>query len=259
MFQTKTLVAVPVYNEATHVAEVLAAIRRQSKNLLIIDDGSTDGTAEALRLIDCISVIRHDRNLGYGQALIDAFAYACRRRMDWIITMDCDGQHEPEAIPTFLAAIADDDCDIISGSRYLLAGDQAGSPPADRRAINGEITDLLNGKLSLRITDAFCGFKAYRVARLREMHLTEPGYAMPLQLWVEAWRLGLRVREIPIRLIYNDPNRSFGGPLDDPAHRREHYMTVLARALGNAHCAPREHRGTQPGRLCSSCLEPCCP
>ncbi|MHC4651183.1 MAG: glycosyltransferase [Planctomycetota bacterium] len=87
---------------------------------------------------------------------------------DWLITMDCDEQHEPAAIPSFIDAIERGESDVISGSRYLrpspgaAAGDD--SPPEDRRAINATITAELNCRLGLALTDGFCGFKAYRVS-----------------------------------------------------------------------------------------------
>ncbi|NQU74756.1 MAG: glycosyltransferase family 2 protein [Planctomycetes bacterium] len=227
----RTLLTIPVYNEVAHVRDVLGEVRRHVEDILVVDDGSTDGTAAVLAQIGGIRVIRHDRNKGYGQSIIDAFNCAKCCGFDWIITMDCDRQHEPASIPEFLAVIAADDCDIVSGSRYLLDEGDAALPPVDRRRINTEITTLLNHMLGLNITDAFCGFKAYRVSRLVELALTEAGYAMPVQLWVRAMRLGLRIREIPVRLIYNDTSRSFGGHLDDPDYRLRHYFNVLNRTL----------------------------
>ena len=105
--------------------------------------------------------------------------------------------------------------DIVSGSRYLqqFAGDSR--PPADRQRINRQITDELNRRLGLDLTDAFCGFKAYRVSALRTLRLTETGYAMPIELWVQAVAAGLTIIELPVPLIYLDESRSFGGELDD--------------------------------------------
>jgi dolichol-phosphate mannosyltransferase len=93
------------------------------------------------------------------------------------------------------------------------------------------ITKALNEALGLELTDAFCGFKAYRCASIKRLTLNIPGYAMPLQLWVQAVHHDLRIREIPVRLIYNDPNRHFGGMLDDPDARLAHYLQVLAGEL----------------------------
>ncbi|MCA9295643.1 MAG: glycosyltransferase, partial [Phycisphaerales bacterium] len=154
---------------------------------------------------------------------------------DWLITMDCDEQHEPAAIPRFLEAIAANDADVISGSRYLDAASLVDAPPADRRSINRTITAELNCRLGLSITDAFCGFKAYRVAACARMPLNVDGYDFPMQFWVQAVANGLRIKEIPVRLIYNDPKRSFGGPLDIPTTRLNHYRSTMHREL--ARCA----------------------
>ncbi len=230
----RALVAVPVYNEEHYVTKVLQKIRRFATDVLVIDDGSTDNTPKLLAE-QPVEVIRHAFNRGYGQSMIDAFRWSQCYGFDWLITMDCDEQHEPESLPDFYAAMdqADDapQVDIISGSRYLDARTCGDPPPADRRAINQTITRMVNEKLHLDITDAFCGFKAYRVSSLRSLRLSERGYAFPLQFWVQAAAHGLRVSEIPVRLIYNDPNRSFGGPLDNSDHRLEHYLRVFTDEL----------------------------
>ncbi|NQT39034.1 MAG: hypothetical protein HQ581_16165 [Planctomycetes bacterium] len=97
--------------------------------------------------------------------------------------------------------------------------------------MNRLITDELNRTLGLNLTDAFCGFKAYRVSALAEMELTETGYAMPLELWVRAVELGLKIVELPVPLIYLDESRSFGGSLDNVNTRLAVYRGVLRRAL----------------------------
>ncbi|MBP7933199.1 MAG: glycosyltransferase family 2 protein [Phycisphaerae bacterium] len=228
------LVAIPIYNEARSLPRVLEQVRYYAPDILVIDDGSTDETPQLLAAERGIHHIRHVDNRGYGQSLIDAFAFAVERGYDWLITMDCDEQHEAAWIPYFLWSAAADDADIISGSRYLQEMPGNSQPPLDRRAVNQKVTDLLNEILHLGITDAFCGFKAYRVSALRHLNITIPGYAMPLQLWVQAACRDLRIREIPIRLIYNDPNRHFGGALDDPDARLMYYYDVLVHELGGS-------------------------
>ncbi|MGP1308725.1 MAG: glycosyltransferase family 2 protein [Phycisphaerales bacterium] len=222
----RTLVAIPTYNEERYVERVLTETLKHANHVLVVDDGSTDSTPCLLPRFP-VEVIRHATNRGYGRSLQDAFRWAAVDGYDWVITMDCDEQHEPAAIPRFLEAIREDDADVISGSRYLktYTGDDA--PPEQRRAINREVTAELNERLGLNLTDAFCGYKAYRVSALDKIELDVDGYAMPLQFWVRAVAAGLRVREIPVRLIYNDPNRTFGGPLDDPQVRIAHYRKVL--------------------------------
>jgi dolichol-phosphate mannosyltransferase len=225
---TRWLTAIPIYNEARHVAGVLAEVRKTSPDILVIDDGSTDGTAALLDAERDIHRVTHPRNRGYGAAITSAFCHAVRHGYDVLVTMDCDGQHQPDRIPVLLEAIHD--CDIVSGSRYLRDFRQDTPAPTDRRFINATITTEINARYGLDLTDAFCGFKAYRVEALRKLHITEDGWGMPLQLWVQAAKLGLRVKEIGVPRLYLDPNRAFGGVLNDPAERLAYYRGVLARA-----------------------------
>lgn len=233
--RVRLLIAIPVYNERKYVVPVLEKIRRfHGGDILMVDDGSTDGTSEILESIPHIHCLRHSINLGYGQSLIDAFANADRRGYDWVITMDCDEQHEPERIPDFVRAIETDRWDLISGSRYLQAHDNNDLPPTDRRRINATITALVNQELNLNLTDAFCGYKAHRVEAMRRIKLDEPGYAFPMQLWPQVAAANFRITELPVRLIYNDPNRSFGAHLDDANRRLKHYLEVFNEQMRRA-------------------------
>jgi glycosyltransferase involved in cell wall biosynthesis len=242
---------VPVYNEQKYVGPVLDEIKRYHGDILVVDDGSTDGTAEILAARADVHTIRHPVNRGYGQSLIDAFAWADARGYDWVITMDCDEQHEPERIPDFVRAIESDQWDLISGSRYLQNRLDDDLPPTDRRAINAQITSILNDCYRLNLTDAFCGFKAHRISSMRRLKLDIPGYAFPMQLWPQVAQEKLRVTEIPVRLIYNDPTRHFGGMLDDAGNRLRHYLDVLCdeqRRIDAAHPATAHaHRGEPCG------------
>ena len=145
---------------------------------------------------------------------------------DTLVTIDCDGQHQPQRIPEFVAASAS--ADIVSGSRYLKQFEGDSRPPENRRRINQQITEEINHRLGLALTDAFCGFKAYRVDALPRLNITEFGYAMPLQLWVQAARAGFRIVEHPVPLIYLDEKRSFGGSLDDAVRRMAGRLRPLA-------------------------------
>lgn len=224
-------VLMPVYNEARTVDAVLDAVRGHfDGEIVVVDDGSTDETPRVLAKRSDIAVVRLDRNCGYGCALRIGFDVARELRIDRLITMDCDGQHEPGHIPQFLAAL-DNGSDIISGSRYLPGSETTGEAPRHRREINQRITAEVNRATGWDLTDAFCGFKAYKLEALSKLVLTESGYAMPLELWAKAWRAGLRVREIPVERIYCDRDRSFGADLDDPERRFAYYMDVWTRAL----------------------------
>lgn len=225
------LTALPVFNEVNSVSAVLDEVAVYSDDILVIDDGSTDGTLELLQKRKDIILVKHEQNKGYGGALITAFNYAIANQYNVLVTIDCDGQHEPQRIRHFVCESASSGADIVSGSRYLKSFDDNTLPPADRRQINVQITNLLNEKLGYNLTDAFCGFKAYRIDALKKLNLTENGYAMPLELWVQAWCKELSVVEIPVPLIYLDEDRSFGNNLDDASIRLDYYHDVLCRSF----------------------------
>src|SRR5688500_13446808 len=190
------LTALPVYNERRHLTAVLDEVRRYAPQILVVDDGSTDGTSEVLAQFPDIHTVRHERNQGYGAALRTAFDYTLQRGYDALVTIDCDGQHEPRLIPDLVAALfppSGETIHIVSGSRYLKSFDGDSVPPEERRAINVEITRQLNACFGLNLTDTFCGFKAYHPAGLTKFDITELGYAMPLQLWIQAVRHQLKI------------------------------------------------------------------
>lgn len=237
------LTALPVFNEASHVDAVLDEVVRYAADVLVVDDGSTDGTAERLAQRDDVFCVRHPENRGYGAALKTVFDYAVHYRYDVLVTIDCDGQHEPQRIGQLVAACRH--ADIVSGSRYLEPNTAAIQAPAERRRINEIVTRDLNQRLGLTITDAFCGFKAYRVSALAKLAITEPGYAMPLELWVQAVDRGLRIVELPVPLIYLEEKRSFGGSLDDGQKRLEYYSRVLDRAMAETRMDGRPSPASQ--------------
>ncbi len=225
------LTALPVYNEIETVSPVLDLVKRYSSNILVVDDGSTDGTAELLTKRNDIDRVTHSTNRGYGAALRTAFGYASAHNFKYIVTIDCDGQHEPQRIQHFVDVIEKTGADIVSGSRYLESFSADSPPPEQRRAINFQVTRILNERLGFRLSDAFCGFKAYRVESLKSLKLTESGYAMPLELWVQAACQKLSVHEIPVPRIYLDESRSFGGKLDDAQIRMNHYREIMDKAF----------------------------
>jgi dolichol-phosphate mannosyltransferase len=228
----RRLVALPVYNEVRHVNRVLDEVQRYADEILVVDDGSTDGTSAVLESRGDVRVVRHPENRGYGAALLTAFAYAQEHDFELLVTIDCDGQHEPQRIPHFFDACSPQ-VDIVSGSRYLQAFEGDTPPPPERRRINEQVTAELNRRLGLNLTDAFCGFKCYRVDALRRLNISEPGYAMPLEVWVQAAAAGLKIIELPVPLIYLDEKRSFGGMLDDGQTRLEYYHLTLDRAIAS--------------------------
>jgi dolichol-phosphate mannosyltransferase len=228
----RLLTAIPVHNEEKYLEGVLQEVARYADHVLVVDDGSTDRTPELLRRFPRVEVIRHPRNLGYGAGLRTAFRHTVEHGFDALVTLDCDGQHEPCRIPELAARLAD--ADIVSGSRYLQVFDPAQKPPEERRRINVEVTRWLNECLGLNLTDAFCGFKAYRRSAVERFEITDDGYAMPLQVWVQAVQHGMSILEVAVPLIYLDEERAFGGALDNSSYRLNHYRQVLQDALRQA-------------------------
>lgn len=242
------LAALPVYNEANSVDEVLGQVFQYAENVLVVNDGSSDGTRERLESWPKLRVVHHEKNRGYGAALDSAFEYAIEHEFEFLVTLDCDGQHQPQRIPRFVSAC--ENADIVSGSRYLKKYEGDSQPPAQRLFINRQITRQINQRLGLCLTDAFCGFKAYRVSSLRSLKITDFGYAMPLEVWVQASMLGMRIIEVPVPLIYLDLSRSFGGALDEAETRMRYYNECLERSI-----ATMQSRGYQlpHERVCQEC------
>ena len=228
----RILTAIPVYNEEAHLEPVLTEVLRHAEHVLVVDDGSTDRTPELLERFPTIRVLRHEVNRGYGAGLDSAFRYTVAERFDGLVTIDCDGQHEPKRIPEIAAKLAG--ADVVSGSRYLEVFDPTQVPPIERRKINIEVTRWLNECLGLNLTDAFCGFKAYRSSALAKLEVTDFGYAMPLPIWVQMVQHGMKIIEVPVPLIYLDENRAFGGALDDATYRLRHYRQVFDEAIDRA-------------------------
>jgi dolichol-phosphate mannosyltransferase len=228
----RALVAIPVFNEERYLRDVLEQTLPFDVDILAVDDGSTDATPDVLAQFPQISVIRHERNRGYGAALRTAFDFAVSSGYDVVITMDSDRQHLPTLIPAFLEEIQG--ADIVSGSRYLQSFDEDTAAPKGRQRINGLVTDELNASLRLNITDAFCGFKAYRASALARLELTEDGYGMPLEIWVEAACKKMTIKELAVPRVYVDLNRSFGAKLDNERARLAYYQEVIDRAFDRA-------------------------
>src|SRR3954465_923977 len=205
----RLLVAIPVHNEEKYLEDVLREVSRYAQHILVVDDGSTDQTPALLARFPATTVIRHPKTLGYGAGLRSAFNHTLSHGFEGLVTLDCDGQHEPSLIPELASRL--EEADIVSGRPYLRVFDPGQKPPEERRRINVEVTRWLNECLGLHLTDAFCGFKAYRASAVARFEITDDGYAMPLQVWVQAVQHGLSIIEVAVPLIYLDESRAFGG------------------------------------------------
>src|SRR6056297_711935 len=226
----KYLIFIPVFNEEKNVREVLSFLQkyRNISDILVIDDGSVDNTSQILDTIQGITQIKHKRNKGYGFTLIEGFNYAIEHNYPYVITMDSDKQHQPKEVEKFIKMNENRDFDILSGSRYLpVSKNDYSRVPAQRKKVNQRITKKINYLTGYGLTDAFCGFKLYKTRSLKKLNLDEPGYGMPLQLWLQAWKNNLTVKEIPVELIYLDKNKGTVNAYKNIFRRYRYYLEII--------------------------------
>ena len=230
------LLAIPVFNEETSLPGVIEAARAHLggalQEILLINDGSSDNSGA---LIDefCerypeISAEHRKPNQGYGASNIRAMELARRKGHEYLITMDCDRQHNPSDLSRFVDF--DPDVDLVSGSRYLPDSRIIGAAPDDRVAINQRINKKLNRMYGFNLTDSFCGFKRYRIAALQPELLKVTGYAFPMEFWAYCAHNKLSIKEIAVNRIYTTDDRSFGEDLDLKRKRFRYYLQTLAEA-----------------------------
>ena len=191
-------VVVPAYNEAPAIGAVLHELRAVYSNVVVVDDGSTDGTAEVAR-IAAKYVLRHPINCGQGAALQTGIDFALLQGAEFIVTFDADGQHRVEDVVALLSPILSGECDIALGSRFL--GTCVGIPPLRRRMLRLGVlfTRLVNG---VNLTDAHNGLRAFsrRAAQRINLRLDRMAHATEL---IDQIRLsGLPLKEIPVQIRY---------------------------------------------------------
>ena len=236
----ETSVVIPAFNEANSLVELLdrcaRTMNKRFKNnfeILIVDDGSTDETQLILsRLVKKYSFLNGiilRTNFGKSIALMSGFS---RAKGKFIVTLDADLQDRPEEIPMLISKLKKD-YDLVNGWRFKRKDSWF------RKLGSHFFNFVVRRYTGLSLRDENCGFKAYRVSTLSAFNFDVNGYAFPIQFWVQAAARKLRVSEIPVRMIYNDPNRTFGGQLDDPVKRLDHYRAVLCNELSkNAQALP---------------------
>lgn len=184
---------IPAYNAAATIVPVVEETLASGFPLLVVDDGSTDGTAERLRGLN-VEVKRHPQNRGKGAALRTGFSWAVENGYSAVITLDADGQHDPTAIPRLLTAANEGDFDILIASRASQFAEMAGL----RNTWNRFGVWCVKKKTGFEITDSQSGFRYYSARVLREVDLTADGYALEMEVIMKAWRAGLKIGSLPI-------------------------------------------------------------
>jgi glycosyltransferase involved in cell wall biosynthesis len=183
---------IPAHNEEKTVANVVKRAKKYC-SVIVVDDGSSDRTAELSKKSGA-TVIRHEEKSGYGKSLMDGINEALRRRARIIITLDSDGQHNPDDIPRFMNAL-NEGYDIVSGSRFL--GRSRWGTWKRQLAIRALTFQafLFSG---LRITDIQSGFRAYNAKVFRKIKLENYGMGFSVELPIKAKKKGFKFKDIPI-------------------------------------------------------------
>jgi glycosyltransferase involved in cell wall biosynthesis len=197
---------IPCLNEARFIADLVGRAAKYVDEVLVVDDGSSDNTSDIARHAGA-TVLRHDTSMGAGAATRTGFQESLRRGATAVVTLDGDGQHNPDEIPGLLEAIQKGTADMVIGSRFLCKADV----PIYRKFGIDVITWLYNLGAREKIVDGQSGFRAYSRKALEGINITYPGFGFSIQSLVQVRRANMKIVELPVSCIYHD-----AGSTQDP-------------------------------------------
>ncbi len=211
MVSERVLVCIPTYNERDNLPTILERLRVASPevDILVIDDGSPDGTGEfadvAAAADPQIHVLHRREKSGLGSAYVVGFGWGLERGYDVLVEMDADGSHQPEELSRLLSALepAGAAADVVLGSRYVPGG-VVSNWPRSRLLLSRGGNFYVRVALGLPLRDATGGYRAYRAEVLRKLELdavASQGYCFQVDLVWKAWRAGFKVVEVPITFV----------------------------------------------------------
>jgi len=197
MTSTKVIVAMPAYNEERFIGSMVLKARKYADKIMVLDDGSNDGTAEISRMAGAC-IITHPENKGKGAAIQSIINEVRKEMPDVLILVDADGQHNPDEIPRFIDAVLSG-YDLVIGSRKLVKK----SIPSYRRV--GQKVLLFSNRFLTRkkITDSESGFRAFSRKAIAELELNQKGFAVESEMIAAAEDKNLKITEVPITVKYN--------------------------------------------------------
>jgi len=213
------LACIPAFDEEKTIGDVVKKCLLYADKVIVCDDGSSDNTAKIAKESGA-QVISHNKNLGYGAAIISLFERARQENVDIMITLDGDGQHAPNQIPLLVDALIHHNLDVVAGSRFL--GKKSNSSGYRKLGIK-IITAASNTGTDLKLTDAQSGFRAYSKKAIDMIHPTERGMPISTEILQKVSRGGLSVAEVPITISYQG-DTSTQNPVT-------HGITVLVNTL----------------------------
>ncbi len=232
------MVAIPCYNEEIAIGSIVLGALRYADDVVVIDDGSNDNTAEVAKLAGA-AVIAHPRNLGKGAAIKTAFSHASESNYDVLVLIDGDGQHNPEEIPRLVAPILAGEADLVNGSRYLNGNDK--NTPHYRRFGQLVLDVVTNANSGLRLTDTQSGFRAFAVHTASSFRFQTDTHSIESEMLIDAAQSGLRIKEVEIGVRYD-----VGQSKSHPIH---HGLHVLMPVLHDMELRRPLYYFTVPGLL----------
>jgi len=192
------LVILAAWNESEMVGTVVKDLRDMNLNVLVVDDGSTDNTSEIAKEAGAL-VIRHETNLGKGQALADGYRYAFKEGYDAIVTMDADGQHDPQDVPRFFDAYDRTGIPVLIGNRIR----DREHMPRVRRITNRMMSHMLNRKMTQYVPDTQNGFRLYQTDVVMMVIPETQGFAAESEILLTLDEIDIRMGSIPISAHYH--------------------------------------------------------
>jgi len=212
------LACIPAYNEESYIQDVIKKSIPHVDKVVVCDDGSTDNTAKLAK--DAGAIVISQKNQGYGAAISTLFDYARKENAQIMITLDGDGQHNPEQIPLLIDAITTHNVDVAIGSRFL---DDTTKASGYRKTGIKIITSASNYGTNFKVSDSQSGFRAYSKDAIDAIHPTEQGMAVSTEILLKISNKGLSVAEVPITISYNGDTSE--------QHSVPHGISVLANTL----------------------------
>ncbi|MCP8308027.1 MAG: glycosyltransferase family 2 protein [archaeon] len=198
----------PAFNEEKTIANIIKKLKNYVDDVIVCDDGSSDMTSFIAKNSGAV-LIRNSKNKGKGVAFDILFKEARRMNADVVVTLDADGQHDPDDIPKIIKPILNDDFDIVIGSRFL-----SNNNIPKHKLIGNYILNLLANILSgSKFTDTQSGFRAYSKRALESIRIKERDIGVDSQIIMDAVKMKLKVKEVPIRVYYNDLDTSTYNPI----------------------------------------------
>lgn len=202
--QTKpfVVVGIPAFNEEKTIGRVVLEAQKFADAVVVCDDGSADLTGEIAERLGA-AVIRHGRNLGYGAAVKSLLVHAGELGADVLVTLDADGQHNPNEIPNIVKPIVQGVADVVIGSRFVDASGTV-EMPLYRRFGARLIAKLVNGSSKKGVRDAQSGFRAYNRQALGRLSVLEAGMGASIEILLEATKHDLKICEVPSSCKYHN-------------------------------------------------------